>query len=68
MKKPQEYESMIGFTFTVVSFCCLIVAVSGYWMFGSLVDDQITLSLEKNSGDGNILMKVLTWSVYFATT
>lgn len=67
MKKPQEYESMIGFTFTVVSFCCLIVAVSGYWMFGSLVDDQITLSLEKNSGDGNILMKVLTWSVYFST-
>lgn len=61
MKRPQEYEKMIGFTFVIVTICCLIVAVSGYWMFGSMVDDQITLSLERNSGDDNILMKILTW-------
>lgn len=61
MKRPQDYEKMIGFTFMVVTLCCLIVAVSGYWMFGSMVDDQITLSLERNSGDDNILMKILTW-------
>jgi len=61
MKRPQEYEKMIGFTFLVVTLCCLIVAASGYWMFGSMVDDQITLSLERNSGDDNILMKILTW-------
>ena len=61
MKRPQDYEKMIGFTFMCVTVCCLIVAVSGYWMFGSMVDDQITLSLERSSGDGNILMKILTW-------
>jgi amino acid permease len=61
MKRPQDYEKMIGITFICVTLCCLIVAISGYWMFGSMVDDQITLSLERNSGDGNILMKILTW-------
>jgi vesicular inhibitory amino acid transporter len=61
MKRPQDYEKMIGITFICVTLCCLIVAISGYWMFGSMVDDQITLSLERNSGDANILMKILTW-------
>ena len=61
MRRPQDYEKMIGITFMCVTLCCLIVAISGYWMFGSMVDDQITLSLERYSGDGNILMKTLTW-------
>ena len=61
MARPQDYEKMIGFTFSIVTLCCLIVAVSGYYMFGSMVDDQITLSLEQYTGDENIFMKVLTW-------
>lgn len=61
MAKPQDYERMIGFTFLCVTTCCLIVAASGYYMFGSMVDDQITLSLQKSSGDNNIIMKILTW-------
>ena len=61
MAKPQDYEKMIGFTFTAVALCCLVVAVSGYYMFGDIVDDQITLSLQQYSGDDNIIMKVLTW-------
>eukprot|EP00551_Chaetoceros_affinis_P001542 CAMPEP_0203658336 /NCGR_PEP_ID=MMETSP0088-20131115/48030_1 /ASSEMBLY_ACC=CAM_ASM_001087 /TAXON_ID=426623 /ORGANISM="Chaetoceros affinis, Strain CCMP159" /LENGTH=536 /DNA_ID=CAMNT_0050519981 /DNA_START=67 /DNA_END=1674 /DNA_ORIENTATION=+ len=61
MARPQDYESMISFTFIAVSFCCLIVAVSGYFMFGSMVDDQITLSLEEHSGSHNIMMMILTW-------
>jgi len=61
MARPQDYESMISFTFIAVTICCLIVAVSGYYMFGSLVDDQITLSLEEHSGSQNIMMMILTW-------
>ncbi len=61
MERKQDYEKMIKMTFLAVTFCCLIVAVSGYYMFGALVDDQITLSLEKNSGSDNIVMKMLTW-------
>jgi vesicular inhibitory amino acid transporter len=61
MARPQDYEKMIGFTFAGVTLCCLIVAVSGYYMFGNLVDDQITLSLERYSGPDNIIMKVVTW-------
>lgn len=61
MARPQDYEKMIGFTFSIVTLCCLVVAISGYFMFGSAVDDQITLSLEQYTGDDNIIMKVLTW-------
>merc|ERR1719464_550189 len=61
MAKPQDYEKMIGYTFIVVTLCCLLVAVSGYYMFGDMVDDQVTLSLKQYSGDDNVFMKVLTW-------
>eukprot|EP01083_Nonionella_stella_P022491 62215_1 len=52
---------MIGVTFVLVLTSCLAVAVGGYYMFGSTVDDQITLSLEKNGGSANMLLTVLTW-------
>ena len=61
MSNPKEYESMITFSFVVVTTCCLVVAVSGYYMFGSLVDDQVTLSLEKHTGSENILISMITW-------
>lgn len=61
MAQPQKFESMVTFTFVSVTMCCLVVAISGYYMFGSAVDDQITLSLEAHSGDGNIFMKIITW-------
>lgn len=61
MARPQDYEKMIRVTFMCVTLCCLIVAVSGYYMFGNQVDDQITLTLERNSDSDNIIMKSLTW-------
>ena len=61
MSNPKEFESMISYTFLAVSTCCLLVAVSGYHMFGSLVDDQITLSLEKHTGSDNVMITTLTW-------
>lgn len=61
MDRPQQFESMITFTFIIVTMCCLIVAISGYYMFGSIVDDQVTLSMELHSGHNNIMMSTLTW-------
>ena len=49
MDRPQDFERMINYTYLIVMGCCLVVAVSGYYMFGSTVEDQITLSLEENS-------------------
>jgi vesicular inhibitory amino acid transporter len=52
---------MIDLTFGVVLLSCLLVAISGYYMFGDDVDDQITISLEKNSENADVLMSGLTW-------
>ena len=60
MERPQDFERMIGTTFLVVIGACCVVAVSGYYMFGSAVDDQVTLSLEQNSS-AELAMKCLTW-------
>ena len=50
MDRPQQnFEPMMHLTFVIVVVSCLVVAVSGYTMFGSFVDDQITLSLETKS-------------------
>jgi len=61
MRNKQHFEKMIGTTFAVVLISCLGVAVGGYYMFGSTVDDQITLSLQKNGGSGDMLLTLLTW-------
>jgi len=61
MKHPKDFETMISYTFLGVTLSCLIVAASGYYMFGSTVDDQITLSLEKAGGSDNKSMEMLTW-------
>ena len=61
MKEPQKYEPMIAYSFIAVVSCCFIVALSGYYMFGSLVDDQITLSLENYTGSHNKIMMSVTW-------
>jgi len=61
MRRPQEFERMIDLTYGVVLLSCLLVAVSGYYMFGDDVEDQITLSLEKESENAGGLMSALTW-------
>ena len=63
MARQQDYEKMVRATFMLVTACCLLVAVGGYYMFGSMVDDQVTLSLERNSGQDDVIMKVLTWTM-----
>lgn len=59
MERPQDFERMIDATYLVVMGACLIVAVSGYYMFGSSVEDQVTISLEENSS-AVMAMKGLT--------
>ena len=61
MQRPHEFERMIDLTYIVVLSACLLVAISGYYMFGNDVDDQITISLEKQAGDGDLAMDCLTW-------
>jgi vesicular inhibitory amino acid transporter len=60
MARPQDYEKMVTLTFAIVICCCFAVAISGYYMFGSVVHDQVTLSLEESS-DAVLAMKALTW-------
>jgi solute carrier family 32 (vesicular inhibitory amino acid transporter) len=60
MQRPQDFETMVTYTFLLVIACCLAVGMSGYLMFGSTVQDQVTLSLERSS-DAVYTMKALTW-------
>lgn len=60
MARPQDFEKMVTFTFAIVICCCFAVAISGYYMFGSVVHDQVTLSLEQSSNAG-LAMKGLIW-------
>lgn len=60
MQKPQEFERMIDLTYGIVLVSCILVASSGYYMFGDNVEDQITISLEQES-EGGILISGLTW-------
>jgi vesicular inhibitory amino acid transporter len=61
MQKPHEFERMIDFTFSSVLLSCILVAISGYYMFGDDVEDQITISLEQQSENAGFLMEALTW-------
>lgn len=60
MEKPQDFEKMVTMTFIVVTILCLMVSFSGYYMFGSMVEDQITLSLESGS-KASTAMDLLVW-------
>lgn len=60
MERPQDFERMIDMSFISVLVCCLVVAVGGYHMFGSVVQDQITISLAESSS-AELAMKGLTW-------
>lgn len=60
MKKPQEFETMVTYTYLVVLSACVAVGVAGYYMFGQTVLDQITLSLERSS-QAAAAMRCLTW-------
>lgn len=62
MARPQYYEKMISVSFALVLVCCVTVAASGYYMFGSTVSDQITISLhDAPQIDAAAAMKGLTW-------
>jgi vesicular inhibitory amino acid transporter len=62
MRRPQDFEKMIDVTYSIVLVSCLLVAVSGYYMFGDDVEDQITVSLgQQSAANGSIFMKGLTW-------
>lgn len=60
MEKPHEFESMVSLTFIIVTISCFAVAISGYVMFGQLVEEEVTLSL-KESGKAELAMEALTW-------
>ena len=59
MKNPQEFDSMITFTFIIVLCSCILVASAGYYMFGDLTVDQVTLSIAEYNSNGG--MAWLTW-------
>ena len=63
MERPQDYEQMVHFTYVIVTLTCVVVACSGYYMFGNYVDDQVTLTLEStmNTANEHIITKGLTW-------
>ena len=61
MQRPQDFERMIDVTYGVVLLSCILVAVSGYYMFGDDVEDQITISLEQQSENSGFLVSGLTW-------
>mmetsp|Transcript_12680 Transcript_12680/g.27392 ORF Transcript_12680/g.27392 Transcript_12680/m.27392 type:complete len:186 (+) Transcript_12680:927-1484(+) len=62
MESPQRFEQMISYSFVLVLTCCATVAASGYYMFGSTVSDQITISLhDAPQIDAGEAMKLLTW-------
>ncbi|KAL7569913.1 hypothetical protein ACA910_008577 [Epithemia clementina (nom. ined.)] len=60
MKEPQKFDQMATSTFLAVTVCCWAVAVAGYFMFGNMVADQVTLSMEAVI-HANVLMKGLVW-------
>ena len=70
MKKPQEFETMVTYSFLIVMIACIGVGVSGYYVFGSTVLDQITLSLQRSSKASTAMtmltgLMVLTGEFYF---
>jgi len=60
MKEPQQFDYMVTVTFAGVVACCMAVGVAGYYMFGSLVADQVTLSMEE-AIEAPLMMKSLVW-------
>ena len=60
MERPQDFEKVVNISFGVVIVSCLAVGLSGYFMFGSFVLDQVTLSLEQNSS-AEFAMMILTY-------
>ena len=62
-RSPQEFEHMITASFLVVLICCLTVALSGYYLFGSLVADQVTLSLKSSTSSSALAMTTLTYLI-----
>lgn len=60
MERPQDFEKMLSCSYVIVLLCYITVGLSGYYMFGSAVDDQITLSLERGSSM-EIVTTGLTW-------
>jgi vesicular inhibitory amino acid transporter len=60
MQRPQDFERVVNITYAIVLVCCLAVGLSGYFMFGSLVLDQVTISLEMNSSAA-LAMTILTY-------
>lgn len=61
MERPEDFEKMVTYTFGLVLCCCLAVATSGYYMFGSTVQDQVTLSLQRSATHAVLAMQALTW-------
>ena len=60
MKEPQKFDQMATLTFVAVTICCWAVGMAGYYMFGNMVADQVTLSMEEVI-QANVVMKGLVW-------
>eukprot|EP00560_Eucampia_antarctica_P005257 CAMPEP_0197831640 /NCGR_PEP_ID=MMETSP1437-20131217/11382_1 /TAXON_ID=49252 ORGANISM="Eucampia antarctica, Strain CCMP1452" /NCGR_SAMPLE_ID=MMETSP1437 /ASSEMBLY_ACC=CAM_ASM_001096 /LENGTH=645 /DNA_ID=CAMNT_0043434651 /DNA_START=52 /DNA_END=1989 /DNA_ORIENTATION=- len=68
MERPQDFDKMITCTYLVVTTCCIVVLVSGYYMFGTTVLDQVTISLENaDLGAAGASTSMLTWLIILAS-
>jgi solute carrier family 32 (vesicular inhibitory amino acid transporter) len=61
MNNPQDFEGMVTATYVVVVSACMAVAIAGYYMFGDMVADQVTLSMEQHIASAPSAMDTLSW-------
>jgi len=64
MEKPQQFEGMVSVAFVIVVVSCFAVAFSGYLMFGTLVEEEVTLSLQQHSSAASVML-CITWLMIF---
>jgi vesicular inhibitory amino acid transporter len=60
MERPEDFEQMIDLSFLTVLGCCLVMAIRGYHMFGSLVEDKEITILLQNFSSAEAAMDCLT--------
>lgn len=64
MRNPQDFEKVVTYAFPIVTISFRIIAIAGYYMVCSTVEDQISISFRKACDDCTRI-KALTWLMVF---
>lgn len=59
MKKPQQYNRLINVTYTFCTLWFLVIACTGYLMFGDFTLEELTLNLSQEPTYSPILNQIL---------